>query len=136
MEGKFTVQKTNREFSKIALEHNYEQLNGKIIGVGGKTGLTENDNSLQGHPVSGPETAYLFDKFKYSIGLYELENDVQEYHDSNEAFQIKFFNDVLQLKKAFEEFGNPFLYNSLDLHLFEQICRGQYFNTLKDNCLV
>ena len=98
--------------------------------------MTENDNSLQRRLAYGPETAYLFDKFEYSIGLYGLENDVQEHHVSNEASQIKFFNDVLQLKKAFEEFGNPFLYNSLDLHLFEQICRGHYFNTPKNNCLV
>ena len=49
MEGKFTVQKTNFQkpiFSNIGLEHNYEQLNGKIKGVGEATGLTENDSSL------------------------------------------------------------------------------------------
>ena len=49
MEGKFTVQKTNFQkpiFSNIGLEHNYEQLNGKIKGVGEATGLMENDSSL------------------------------------------------------------------------------------------
>ena len=60
----------------------------------------------------GPETAHLIDEFEYSIGLYHLRNDVQGHHDSNEASQLKFFNDVFQLKKTFEEFGNPLLDNS------------------------
>ena len=32
--------------------------------------------------------------------------------------RLKFFNDVLQLKKAFKEFGNPFFDNSFDLISF------------------
>ena len=62
----------------------------------------------------GPETAHLIDEFEYSIGLYHLRNDVQGHHDSNEASQLKFFNDVFRLKKTFEEFGNPILDNSSD----------------------
>ena len=42
----------------------------------------------------------------------------QEHHYSNEASQVKFFNDVRQLKKAFDEFGNPFLGNGSDLISF------------------
>ena len=98
MEGKFRVQNTKRKFSKIGLDHNHEQLNGKIKGVDGATGLTENDTSLQRWLVAGLGTSRLIDKYIYSIGLYQLENDVQEHHDSNEASQIKFFNDLLQLK--------------------------------------
>ena len=45
-------------------------------------------------------------------------NVVQEHHDSNEASQVKFFNDVLQLEKAFEEFGNLFFNSSFDLVSF------------------
>ena len=68
--------------------------------------------------MAGPETARLIDEFEYFISLYQLENDVQEHHDSNEVFQAKFVNDVLQLKKAFEEFGNSFLDNSSDVVSF------------------
>ena len=46
IEGQFAVQKTNRIFSKIGRDHNHEQLKGKIEGVGGTIGLTENDSSL------------------------------------------------------------------------------------------
>ena len=44
--GKFTVQKTNRKFSRIVLDHNYEQVNAKVEGVSGVIGLTEDVNSL------------------------------------------------------------------------------------------
>ena len=60
--------------------------------------------------MAGPKTACLIDEFEDSIGLYQLKNNVQEHHDSNETSQVKFFND-----EAFEEFGNPFLDNSSDL---------------------
>ena len=71
--------------------------------------------------MGGPDTVRFIDKFEYSIGLYQFENDVQEQHDSNETSQVKFFNKELQLKKAFEEFSNPFLDNSSILYLLTQI---------------
>ena len=118
MEGKFTVQITNRKLSKIGQKHNHKELNGKIKGVGGAIGLTENDSSLQRWLVAGPKTARIIDEFEHSIVLYQLENDVQEHHDLNETSQVRFFNDVLQLKKAFKEFSHPFLDNSFDLISF------------------
>ena len=68
--------------------------------------------------VAGPETTRLIDEFECSTGLYQLEKDVQGHHDSTEASEVKFFNDVLQLKKTFKEFGSPFLDNSFDLISF------------------
>lgn len=79
----FTVQKTNRTFSKVGLDHNHEQLNDKVKGVGGAIRLTENDSSLQRGLVADPETARLIDESEYSIGLHQLENDVQEHRDLN-----------------------------------------------------
>ena len=70
------------------LDHNHEQLNDKIKGVGGAIRLTENDSSLQRGLVADPETARLIDESEYSIGLHQLENDVQEHHDLNEASQV------------------------------------------------
>ena len=101
------------KFSKIGLDHNHKQLNGKIRGVGGTTGLKENDSSLQWWLVVGHETARLIDELEYSIGLYQLKIDVQEHHDSNEASH--------QLKQAFKEFDSPFLDNSSDIISLAQI---------------
>ena len=44
---KFTVQKTNKKFSKIALDQNHKQLNTGIKAVVGAIALTENDAALQ-----------------------------------------------------------------------------------------
>ena len=46
-DGKFTVQKKKKKFSKIALDQNHEQLNTGIKGVGGAIALTENDAALR-----------------------------------------------------------------------------------------
>ena len=41
------MQKSNRKFSRIALDQNHEQENAKLKGVGGAVGLTENEPGLQ-----------------------------------------------------------------------------------------
>ena len=41
------VQKTDKKFSKIALDQNHKQLNTGIKGVVGAIALTENDAALQ-----------------------------------------------------------------------------------------
>ena len=46
MKGKFTVQNTYWKFSKIGLDHDHEQLNGNVRGVGVAIGLKEKDSSL------------------------------------------------------------------------------------------
>ena len=52
--GKFAVQKTNRKFSRIGLDHNHEQMNSKIKGVVGAISFNENDQALQRWLISGP----------------------------------------------------------------------------------
>ena len=94
------------------------RITSKIKDVGGATELAENNSSLQRWLKAGPETARLIDEFGSSIGLYQIENDVQEHNDLNEASQINFLNHVLQLKKAFDEFDNLYLDNSFDLTSF------------------
>ena len=40
--------------------------------------------------MPGSKTARIIDQFEYSIVLYQLENDVQEHQDSNEASKVVF----------------------------------------------
>ena len=70
--GKFTVQKSNRKFSCIALDHNHEQLNAKVKGAGGAIGLTQNESALQRWVVCGPETSRLIDEF---ASLYDIDSE-------------------------------------------------------------
>ena len=44
--GKFVVQKTGKQFSRIAIDQGHAQHNDELKGVGGIIGLTENDAAL------------------------------------------------------------------------------------------
>ena len=46
-EGKFTVGKTNRVFTVIAIDHAHEQNNAHIKGDGGAVELTDNPDALR-----------------------------------------------------------------------------------------
>ena len=69
LKGKFVVQKTNRKFSRIGLDHNHGQENSKIKGVCGAIRLTENDSSLRKLLISGPEYACLLEEFELRYGI-------------------------------------------------------------------
>ena len=69
VKGNFAVWKTKRKFSKINLDHNHEQQNSKIKGVGGTIGWTENDSGLRRWLISGPEIARLLEEFELSHGV-------------------------------------------------------------------
>ena len=45
--GKFIVQKTNRKFLRIDLDHNHEHLNTNVKGTSGVIGLTEDESALR-----------------------------------------------------------------------------------------
>ena len=81
--GKFTVQKSNRNFSKIGLDHNHEQLNCKIKGVGGAIGLTESSSALQRWMIAGPEVARLVEEFEINTTVFS----VLEHHDASPSNQ-------------------------------------------------
>ena len=58
--GKFTVNKTQRPFSRMALDESHEQNNACVKGDGGAVGLTENSSALLRWMVSGPEMSQCF----------------------------------------------------------------------------
>ena len=114
LKGHFTVQKSNRKFSRIGSDHNHEQLNAKIKGAGGAIGLTENDSTLQRWVISGPEISRLIDEFEVTVDNNYDNNLIFEHHDSSQSVQQHFQSDI-----ALNEMGNPFLDNSKDLYSLE-----------------
>ena len=55
--GKFTVNKSNRPFSRMPLDESHEQNNACVNGNGGAVGLTESPVALLRWMVAGPEMA-------------------------------------------------------------------------------
>ena len=83
------MQKTNRKFPKIALDHNQEQMNTKTMGILRKAiSLTENECSLQKWLICGTEIARILDKFEGTLNV--TSNEVQARHNSNISAQSSF----------------------------------------------
>ncbi len=113
--GKFTVNKTGRNFSNIALDHAHEQNNACVKGDGGAVGLTtQNVTALQRWMVAGPEMARLINEFQESMKKNERVSDFR-HHEQCHSMQLTFFDQVKALTNVIEEMGNPFFEESDEL---------------------
>ena len=112
--GNFTVQKTKKVFSSIAIDQAHEQNNACIKGDGGAVGLTDNPNALQRWMVSGPEVARCIDEFQKNIYNWGRQDDTR-HHDQTPSVQASFIKDVRSLVRVMENSGNPFEEESKDL---------------------
>ena len=92
--GKFSVQKSNQNFSRIAADQNYEQ------------------TALQRWLICSPRISRLFDEFE---NINDSVNHVRERHDFSDPFQLIFHLEVKSLLSALEDVGNPFDDDSNDL---------------------
>ena len=106
------MQKSNRNFSRIATDQNHEKINAKIKRVGGAMGLTENETALQRWLICGPEISRLLDEFESTN---EDVNHVREHHDFSDCVQSIFHKEVKSLLSALEDVGNPFDDDSNDI---------------------
>ena len=112
-EGNFTVQKTNRVFSAIAIDHAHEQNNALIKGDGGAVGLTDNPPALRRWMIAGPEVARVIQEFhdqQHCGGKVDT-----RHHEQTPSIQAAFAKDVRSLVSAIEDLGNPFEEESTDL---------------------
>ena len=103
--GKFTVQKTAKSFSTIALDQAHEQLNELVKGDGGAIGLTENPAALLRWMIAGPEIARMVREFEEDIAQKDERN--HSHHEQTLAHQRRFTSDVKAIVKTIEELGNP-----------------------------
>ena len=106
------MQKSNRNFSRIATDQNHEKINAKIKRVGGAMGLTENETALQRWLICGPEISRLLDEFE---SINEGVNHMREHHDFSDSVQSIFHEEVKSLLSALEDVGNPSDDDSNDL---------------------
>ncbi len=81
---------------------------------GGAVGLTESPAALQRWMVSGPEMAHLTNEFEASRNQGENIPDLR-HHEQRPGVQKTFLQDVIALKAALDDYGNPFLESSGDL---------------------
>ena len=104
-EGCFTVHKTIRQFSDIALDQAHEQVNAEVKGEGGAVGLTENPAALRRWMVAGPEVSRMVQEFEGSNSSPES----CAHHEQKPGVQSAFHKDVQNTVMSFEELSNPFM---------------------------
>ena len=108
-DGNFTVRKTNRVFSTIAIDQAHEQNNACIKGDGGAVGITDNPSALRCWMVAGPEVARVIEEFHD-----ENHCKVTTHHDQTPSVKAAFAKDVCSLVSVIEDLGNPFEEESTD----------------------
>ncbi len=101
--GKFTVHKTRREFSSIALDHAHEQNNATIKSDGGAIGLTQNPEALQRWMVAGPELVRITAEFEVSMERLHQRSSNTNHHDQTKSNQVTFAQHVKSLVEVIEE---------------------------------
>ena len=112
-QGQFLVHKTNHEFSAIALDHAHKQVYASVKGDGGAVGLTENPGALRRWMVAGPEVTRMIDEFERSFP--STDSETNTHHEQVPSVQSAFATSVTRLLSGFEEVGNPFEDQSVDL---------------------
>ena len=150
-EGNFTVRKTSRVFSAIAIDHAHEQNNALIKGDGGAVGLTDNPRALRQWMVAGPEVARVIQEF-HDQQQHCTGKVVTRHHDQLPSIQATFATDVRSLVSTIEDLGNSFEEESTDLLVLDtkeitdqmsveavrkaqQICQEQ-FTAFTKACLI
>ena len=116
LNGGFTVQKTAKAFSAIAIDQAHEQNNGMVKGDGGAVGLTENPAALRRWMISDPEVARLIAEFEASP---EADEEIKpgsiRHHEEAKSTQLSFAKDVKSLTSVIDDMGNPFTEESGDI---------------------
>jgi hypothetical protein len=103
--GKFTVQKTRKVFSSIAIDQAHEQNNALIKGDGGAVGLTDNPSALHHWMTAGPEVARVVQEFQSACSYKETRFHTR-HHDQTTHVQTALAEDVHSLLSVIEDFGS------------------------------
>ena len=114
--GCFSFQKTNHEFSRMALDQVHEQNNRTIKASGGATNLVNkaDDSALIRWETCGPDIARLITEFEDSMQNEVIPNctsTFEKHHEDNASFQETFARDVKTLCNGMPV--NPFQLNKL-----------------------
>ncbi|MES9882849.1 MAG: hypothetical protein ABW185_18430 [Sedimenticola sp.] len=113
-EGKFTVNKTSRPFSRMSLDESHEQNNACVKSDGGAIGLTEKPAALLRWMVAGPEMSRVVGEFLCELDKKETSTQLR-HHEDTPGKQVEFLKNVKSLVATMTDMGNPFSDTSGDL---------------------
>ena len=92
--GHFVVNKTNRSFSALPVDHAHEQNNKTVKGDGGAIGLTESPTQLMRWMVSGPEMSRIINEFEVSQELLKSASMIESIDTTKKQEEFKVLSKV------------------------------------------
>ena len=111
--GQFTFQKTNTEYSNMALDQVHEQNNAQIKGIGGAShlvNLSDESPLVRWELCAGELYKLLFDfendALSPTSSMIDDPNQIQKHHEDNTSFRNRFVKDVELVIAGFNV--NPF----------------------------
>ena len=108
--GLWTVTKTAKKFSSIAIDQSHEQLNKLIKGNGGAIGLTHSEEALTKWLTAAPVLSQMLQDFEAHLSSapsFDDDDDFQ-HHEHSSSYQKEFQKDVKNLFDTICGYGNPF----------------------------
>ena len=115
MEGKFVIHKTEKQFSRIAIDEGHEQNNKEVKGDAGIIGITSNEKALARWLLAGPHICNITKDFINDISAKKICSDLKFlHHEESTAHQKRYCEDVRKLTMIIRELGNPFPEQSTD----------------------
>ena len=114
--GGFTVRKSQRPFSAMAIDQAHEQNNATLKEDGGAVGLTQNPEAFRRWSVAGPEMARMIAEFESSVEAMESKQSKEMRHlEQTASIQKTFAKQVCSLAEVITDMGNPFIEESQEL---------------------
>ena len=94
MNGNFTVRKTSRVLSFMALEQAHEQNNAAVKSDGGAVGLTQSPSALGRWMIAGSELMRMTSEFESSLERKNNKSLDTSHHGQTKSFQMTFGKQV------------------------------------------
>ena len=116
-DGHFSFQKSNREFSSIALDQVHEQNNAALKSVAGVTHILnrQDESALLRWELCSHDLAKYLKDFEDVCSQTNVsichQSTTEHHHEDTVAFKDRFINDVQQLNNSFS--ANPFTAHTL-----------------------
>ena len=113
MDGYFTFQKTDCQFSLMGLDRIHQQSNAVMKGMGGATSSLNkvDESSLARWGLCIHELASIVCEYEFEENNMNSPHEAQRHHEDSVAFQKRFNTDVNCLEKAAN--SNPFMLEKL-----------------------
>ena len=105
--GEFVIQKGNRKFSCMGIDHAHEQNNKVVKGAGGVKGILDKPDALLKWMIAGPKMGMMVKEYEVLMGKHE-DNSEARHHEDTRAFEKRFTKHVKSFVQTLENEGSPF----------------------------